>query len=69
MNITRAANPLPNSSHFSPGSALLEFMAGKLGAPGCWRNEREFGHTGHEELGSLKRWENEGGKTGSLPLA
>jgi hypothetical protein len=50
------------------GSALLEFMAGKLGAPGCWPNERHFSRTEHEELRALKRWENEGGRTPSLHL-
>ncbi len=27
------------SDHFRTGSALLEFLAGRLGAPECWPNE------------------------------
>jgi hypothetical protein len=68
MNGTSTPGPRQNSSHFSLGSALLECMAGKLGAPECWTNERPFGHTGHGDLRALTRWENEGGKTLSLPL-
>lgn len=67
MNVTDMAGDTRNSSsHFSFGSALLEFMAGKLGAPGCWPGETNCGR--HTDLRALNRWENEGGRTLS-PLA
>jgi hypothetical protein len=49
------------------GSALFEFMAGRLGAPGCWPNQRnDAAHAnGAARAASraISRWENEGGKT------
>lgn len=69
MNATTIAGDTRNSSfHFSFGSALLEFMAGKLGAPGCWPAETLPGGSRHADLRALNRWENEGGRTLS-PLA
>jgi hypothetical protein len=69
MNATNIAGAKQNSlSHFSFGSALLEFMAGKLGAPGCWPDETHPGGSRHADLRALNRWENEGGRTLS-PLA
>lgn len=70
MNATDIASDRRNSfSHFSFGSALLEFMAGKLGAPGCWPDETLPGGSRPAELRALNRWENEGGRTLSpLPL-
>jgi hypothetical protein len=48
------------------GSALFEFMAGRLGAPGCWPGQRsDAAHTnGAARAASraISRWENEGGK-------
>jgi hypothetical protein len=54
------------SGHFNAGSALSEFMAGRLGAPGCWPEENRrtsilFG--ARDEVSSIQRWENDGGKT------
>jgi len=69
MNVTNIAGDTPNSSsHFSCGSALLEFLAGKLGAPGCWPDETHPGGGRQADLRALNRWENEGGRTLS-PLA
>ena len=69
MNVTNIAGDTRNSSaHFSFGSALLEFMAGKLGAPGCWPGETNPSGGRHVDLRALNRWENEGGRTLS-PLA
>jgi hypothetical protein len=53
-------------AHLKAGSALTEFLAGRLGAPGCWPNEHHG--TSHfpsvlDERSSIQRWENEGGKT------
>jgi hypothetical protein len=49
------------------GSALFEFMAGRLGAPGCWPDQRnDTAYTnGAARAASpaISRWENEGGKT------
>ena len=49
------------------GSALFEFMAGRLGAPGCWPSQRnDAAYTnGAARAASraVSRWENEGGKT------
>lgn len=64
MNATNIAGDTRNPlSHFSFGSALLEFLAGKLGAPGCWPDETHPGGGGRAELRALNRWENEGGRT------
>lgn len=54
------------SAHFNAGSALTEFLAGRLGAPGCWPDENH--RTSHlprgpDDMSSIQRWENEGGKT------
>jgi hypothetical protein len=54
------------SAHFTAGSALSEFMAGRLGAPGCWPDDGHRNSTlfrGSEEASSIHRWENEGGRT------
>jgi hypothetical protein len=49
------------------GSALFEFMAGRLGAPGCWPDQRnDTAYTngaGRAASRAISRWENEGGKT------
>ena len=52
-------------THFEAGSALSEFMAGRLGAPSCWPDENHRTSTFlrlPEEVSSIQRWENEGGK-------
>jgi len=68
MNATKMAGRTRNAfSHFSFGSALLEFIAGKLGAPGCWPNGTHPGGGSQAELRALNRWENEGGRTLSPP--
>jgi hypothetical protein len=54
------------SAHFKAGSALSEFMAGRLGAPGCWPDEsyrKSALLRVPDEARSIQRWENEGGKT------
>lgn len=54
------------SAHFNAGSALREFLAGRLGAPGCWPDENHGPRTflrGPDEVSSIQRWENDGGKT------
>jgi hypothetical protein len=49
------------------GSALFEFMAGRLGAPECWPDQRnDAGCTNGAARAvsrAISRWENEGGKT------
>ena len=49
------------------GSALFEFMAGRLGAPGCWpdqRNDTAYANGAARAASrAISRWENEGGKT------
>ena len=68
MNATNIASDTRNSfSHYSFGSALLEFLAGRLGAPGCWPETLPGGGR-QAELRALNRWENEGGRT-LTPLA
>ena len=56
-----------NHAYLSAGSALLDFIAGRLGAPGCWPNDnysRSFVTRAPDETPrSIQRWENEGGKT------
>lgn len=51
--------------HFKAGSALREFIAGRLGSPGCWPNEscRTLVPPPTEEARSIQRWETEGGRT------
>ena len=54
------------SVHFDAGSALREFLAGRLGAPGCWPNEPHRTRTFlrvPDEVSSIQRWESDGGKT------
>jgi hypothetical protein len=64
MNATNMNGDTPNSFfHFSFGSALLEFMTGKLGTPGCWPDEPRHGGGRQADLRALNRWENEGGRT------
>ena len=57
---------MTESSHFRAGSALLEFIAGRLGAPACWPNESNrklvSPPLGDEAI-SILRWETEGGRT------
>ncbi len=60
------------SAHFKAGSALREFMAGRLGAPGCWPDENHLTTTFQrslDELLSFQRWENDGGKTVVTPAS
>ena len=49
------------------GSALFEFMAGRLGAPECWpdqRNDAAYTNGATRAVSrAISRWENEGGKT------
>ena len=61
--------PLENrdaAAHFKPGSALRQFIAGRLGAPDCWPGgrypKRVFARV-PDETRWIHRWENEGGKT------
>jgi hypothetical protein len=57
---------MTESSHFTAGSALLEFLAGRLGAPGCWPEEARATRVPAgipDEGTSLERWETEGGRT------
>jgi hypothetical protein len=52
--------------HFEAGSALREFMAGRLGTPTCWPNNyyrKRVPTRGLEEASSIQRWETEGGRT------
>jgi hypothetical protein len=61
-----AINDSNASAHFETGSALSEFMAGRLGAPGCWPDENHRTRTflrEPDEVSSIQRWENDGGKT------
>jgi len=54
------------TSHFRAGSALREFIAGRLGAPACWPNEtsrRSVPSHLPDEARSIQRWETEGGRT------
>lgn len=54
------------ATHFKPGSALRQFIAGRLGAPGCWPAGRYPKHVSAyvpDETPWIHRWENEGGKT------
>jgi hypothetical protein len=54
------------SGYFTAGSALAEFMAGRLGAPGCWPDEshrKSVFLRAPDEVSSIQRWENDGGKT------
>jgi hypothetical protein len=54
------------SAHFTAGSALSEFLAGRLGAPSCWPDESHPTSTllrVPDDVSSIQRWENEGGKT------
>jgi hypothetical protein len=48
-------------------SALFEFMAGRLGAPECWpdqRNDAAYTNGAARAVSrAISRWENEGGKT------
>jgi hypothetical protein len=49
------------------GSALFEFMAGRLGAPECWPDQRNddacTNGAARAVLRAISRSENEGGKT------
>jgi hypothetical protein len=53
------------SAHLEAGSALSEFMAGRLGAPSFWpdgiRRKNVYPRL-PDEVSSIQRWENEGGK-------
>lgn len=54
------------AAHFEAGSALRDFMAGRLGAPGCWPNEsyrKRISVPASDEMSSIQRWETEGGRT------
>ena len=53
-------------AHFRAGSALREFLAGRLGAPACWPNEsyrKLVPARVSDEANSIQRWETEGGRT------
>lgn len=57
---------MTEASHFRAGSALLEFIAGRLGAPACWPSEsyRKLVHSRvPDEANAIQRWETEGGRT------
>jgi hypothetical protein len=67
LDYARAEAQKPRQSNIA--SALLEFMAGRLGAPGCWpdqRNDAAYAKTvARAESPAISRWESEGGR--SLP--
>jgi hypothetical protein len=53
------------SAHFKAGSALSEFMADRLGAPSFWPDgihRKNLYLRLPDEVSSIQRWENEGGK-------
>lgn len=55
---------MTEASHFRAGSALLEFIAGRLGAPACWPNQsyRKLVYSRMaDEASAIQRWETEGG--------
>jgi hypothetical protein len=57
---------MTEASHFTAGSALLEFIAGRLGAPACWPNElhrKRVSVSALDDASSIQRWETEGGRT------
>ena len=59
------------ATHFKPGSALRQFIAGRLGAPACWPARRyPKGVSAYvpDEAQWIHRWENEGGKTPAATL-
>ena len=48
------------------GSALFEFMVGRLGAPECWpdqRNKAAYTNGAHDASRAISTWVNECGKT------
>jgi hypothetical protein len=51
------------AAHFQDGSALHEFIAGRLGAPGCWPPRKHGVADVPTERRSIERWETDGGKT------
>jgi hypothetical protein len=62
------ARPEPQKPRQSNiGSAVSEFMAGSLGAPECWpdqRNDAAYTNGAARAVSrAISRWENEGGKT------
>ena len=60
------------AAHFEAGSALREFIAGRLGAPGCWPNKTRRKHQGlgaSVENSSIQRWETDGGTTAASQAA
>ncbi len=66
------ARPERQTPHYASfGSALLEFMAGGLGAPECWPDQRHVGASSNGAVrngsSAISRWENEGGKTLASP--
>ena len=57
--------PEPLENHFKVGSALREFIAGRLGAPGCWPVESFRARAldfASNEAASIQRWESDGGR-------
>lgn len=53
------------SAHLEAGSALSEFMAGRLGAPSFWPDgihRKDVYLRLPHEVSSIQRWKNEGGK-------
>src|SRR4029077_14993344 len=65
LNSPRPEPQRPRQSKI--GSALFEFMAGRLGAPECWPDQRNgaayTNGTARAVSRAISRWENEGGKT------
>jgi len=63
---------LEAATHFKPGSALRQFIAGRLGAPSCWPvrryPKRISAYLPDETQWMIHRWENEGGKTPAATL-
>ena len=59
------------AAHFNTGSALSEFLAGRLGAPGCWPAENGTrpvaARAQDNSRYAIDRWENEGGKISRKP--
>ena len=62
----KSSSDFSAAGHFKAGSALREFMAGRLGYPGYWPNESYQKlvpvRVSEKEI-SIQRWETEGGRT------
>jgi hypothetical protein len=65
FDYARSESQKPRQSNID--SALSEFIAGRLGAPGCWpdqRNDAAYTNGATRAVSrAISRWEHEGGKT------